>query len=337
MKVKIRELEEKMIQAMTKRDLSEKEAKIIVEPFIEAELRGKRTHGINKFFVIDDGLASRGNPEVTRDKFNYTLIDGHKELGFICADMATDIAIKKAKEYGNAMVGVINAFYFSVLWPYARKMAQEGLIGIIMKSGGPAGVAAYGGADPIMGINPLAVSIPTKEDPIILDMAAAQKTWGEVNLAKVEKRMLDEDTFIDKEGNFTIHPSLVEAIMPFGGAKGYGLNLMIEIFTGAFVGAKMGLQVKEIYDTGTFFIAFSPEMFTEMNEFYEKVEILKRELKSSRPLKGFSQVFLPGEQGNKKLNEAREKGKIEVKEEIWHALCQYADGVNIKTVLNINL
>lgn len=337
MKVKISDLKAKMLQAMITRGLSQKEAEIIVEPFIEAELRGKRTHGINKFFVIDEGLASRGKPEVVRDKFNYTLIDGHKEMGFICADMATEIVIKKAKEFGNAMVGVTNAFYFSVLWPYARKIAQEGLIGIIMKNGGPAGVSAYGGADPIMGINPLAISIPTKEEPIILDMAAAKKTWGEINLAKVEKRELDENTFIDKEGNFTTDPSLVEAIVPFGGAKGYGLNLMIEIFTGAFIGAKMGLQVKEVYETGTFFMAFSPEMFTEMNEFYENVEVLKHELKSSRPLNGFSQVYLPGEQGSMRLKQAQAKGEIEIKDQIWDALCKYADGEDIKTALNIKL
>src|SRR5579859_3546290 len=137
--VKISELKEKMLTAMINRGLSKKEAEIVVEPFIEAELRGKRTHGINKFFVIDDGLALRGKPKIIRDKFNYTLIDGNKELGFICSDMATDIAIKKTKEFGNATIGLINSFYFSVLWPYARRITKEGFISIIMKSGGPAG------------------------------------------------------------------------------------------------------------------------------------------------------------------------------------------------------
>jgi LDH2 family malate/lactate/ureidoglycolate dehydrogenase len=337
MLIKISELEEKMLQAMTRRGLSEQDARVVVEPFIEAELRGKRTHGINKFFVIDDGIAKRGKPEIVRDKFNYTLIDGHKELGFLCANMATEIAVRKAKEFGNALVGVTNAFYFSVLWPYARKIAEEGLIGIIMKSGAPAGVAAYGGADPVMGINPLAISIPTKADPIILDMAAAQKTWGEINLARVEKRALAEKTFIDKAGKFTTDPALVEAIVPFGGAKGYGLNLMIEIFTGAFLGAKMGLQVKEVYETGTFFLALSPEMFTEMDEFYEKVEVFKQELLSSRTLEGFSRVYLPGEQGNARLQEAWKRGEIDIKDAIWEALCAYAEGKNVKSALNIVL
>lgn len=322
---------------MTIRGLSEKEATIIVEPFIEAELRGKRTHGINKFFVIDEGLSSRGKPEIIRDKYNYTLIDGHKELGFICAELAIDIAIEKTKIYGNAMVGLINSFYFSVLWPYARRAASQGLITIIMKSGGPAGVAPYGGIDSIMGINPMAVGFPTKEEPIILDMAASKKSWGEVNLARVEKRKLDENTFLDKEGNFTTDPLSAETIVPFGGAKGYGINLMIEIFTGAFLGAKMGLQVKEVYETGTFFMTFSPEMFTDMDLYYKSVEVLKQEIKSSRIMKGFSQIRLPGEEGNAKLREATKKGIIEVNNEVWNALNKYADGVDIKAALNIKL
>src|SRR5476651_45424 len=99
MKVQITDLKAKMIQAMTIRGLSNEEAEIVVAPFIEAELRGKRTHGINKFFVIDDGLKSRGKPTIVRDKFNHALINGNKELGFICADMAIDLAIEKAKTY----------------------------------------------------------------------------------------------------------------------------------------------------------------------------------------------------------------------------------------------
>lgn len=84
------ELKAKMITAMTVRGLSPQEAEVVATPFIEAELRGKRTHGINKFFVIDDGLHNRGEPRVIRDKFNHVHVDGNKELGFICADMAME-------------------------------------------------------------------------------------------------------------------------------------------------------------------------------------------------------------------------------------------------------
>jgi len=188
-----------------------------------------------------------------------------------------------------------------------------------------------------MGINPLCVGIPTRTNPIILDMTAAQKPWGEVNLARVENRPLAPDTFIDQAGKFTTDPAAVEAIVPFGGAKGYGLNLVIEILTGAFVGAKMGLQVSEVYDTGALFIALSPELFTDTETFLDSVETLKKELKSSRPLAGFPEVYLPGEQGDALCKANTQKGSIEVKDEIWDALCKYADGADIKSILNIKL
>lgn len=335
--VTIPDLKDKMLAAMTIRGLTAKEAEIVIAPFIEAELRGKRTHGINKFFVIDDGLHNRGTPRIIRDKFSYALIDGNKELGFLCADMAMDMAIQKAKQHGSGIVGLTNAFYFSVLWPYARKAAEAGLVSIIMKSGGPAGVAPFGGADPIMGINPLSIGIPARGGPIILDMAAAQKPWGEVNLARVENRPLAPNTFIDKNGNFTTDPAQAEAIIPFGGAKGYGLNLAIEVLTGAFVGARMGLQVKEVYDTGNLFIALSPEMFTEMDTFLDSVEVLKTELKSSRPMANFPEVYLPGEQGDALFKKNTVKGSLEIPKDIWDALCKYADGVDIKSALQIKL
>lgn len=337
MNVPIATLREKMMTAMRKRGLTEKEAKIVVEPFIDAELRGKRTHGINKFFVIDDGLKTRGTPEIIRDKFNYALIDGKHELGFICADLATDIVIKKTKTFGNAICALTNTLYFSVLWPYAQKIAGEGFLSIIMKGGGPSGVPPFGGVQPIMGFNPIAIGIPTRKGPLVLDMAASEKTYGEINLARVEKRTLKEGIFLDTKGNFTTDPQAAETIIPFGGAKGSGLNLMIEIFTGAFIGAKMGRKVNDTSETGTCFMAFSPEMFTQTDVFYDKVGVLMEEIKASTPMEGFREVFLPGEQSSKRREKNLKKGSVDIHEDIWNALNKYAEGIEIKKILNIKI
>lgn len=335
MQIKIEELQNVMLQAMRARGLSSEEALQVVEPFIEAEIRNKKTHGISKFFMIEDAIASREEkPEIITDKFNYALINAHKELGYITAQFATDILIDKAKEYGNSMVGVINSYYYSMAGIYARKVAKAGFVSLIFNNGGPQGVVPFGGIDSIFGTNPIAVGIPTEEDPIVLDMATSEKTWGEINLAKVEGRQLQENTFLDKEGNFTTDPYKAESIISFGGYKGYGLNFVFEILTGALVGAKMGLQSKNGYDLGFFFIAISPEMFTTREKFNANITQLIKEVKNSRAMAG-KKVNIPGEQSDEQYNKAIEQGSVELKEEMWNQLLRFAKGENIKSQVGL--
>ena len=128
---------------------------------------------------------------------------------------------------------------------YARQIAEFGYIGIVINNGGPATVAPTRGIDPILGTNPNAIGIPTSQGPLVLDMATSERPWGEVNLAKVENRPLVEKAFLDKGGEFTTDSDKAAAIIPFAGYKGYGLNFMIEILTGAFVSAKNGTAISK--------------------------------------------------------------------------------------------
>ena len=59
---------------------------------------------------------------------------------------------------------------------------------------------------------------------------------------------------IDKDGNSTIDPENVHALNPFGGFKGYALNLEIEMLADSLVGAKMGSKIQDTLDRGFLFI-----------------------------------------------------------------------------------
>lgn len=335
MKVKISKLKKVLIASLVHRGLSKTNAEIVAEPLLEAELLGKKTHGINKILVLDNAIKNRkGKPKVIKDKFNYAMIDANKELGFISANFATDLLIKKARKYGNACVAVVNSYYYGIVGVYARKIADAGFVGIILNNGGPAAVTPYGGSGAVFGTNPIAIGIPTDKEPIVLDMATSEKTWGEINLAKVENRKLQKNTFFDAKGKLTTDPNKAVAIMPFGGAKGYGLNFMFEILTGAFVGAKMGLQTKSGYDLGFLFLALSPEMFTTRKELNRKINKLIKEVKGSRKLSS-KEVTLPGEQSMKREKQLLKKGYIEIPKETWNTLLNFSKGMDIKNRLNL--
>ena len=225
MKLNIDNVKRQMLAGLVRRGLSKNDSTVLVESFLEAELRGKKTHGISKLFLLEEALQKRdGKPEIIKEKFNYAFIDGHKELGHITANVATDVLIRKAKKHGTAFVAVTNSYYYTMVGSYARKVAKEGFVCIVLNNGGPAAVVPYGGTTPIFGTNPIAIGIPTNEEPLVLDMATSEKSWGEINLAKVEGRPLQEKTFLDKKGTFTTIPDQVCGIEPFGGMKGAGLN-----------------------------------------------------------------------------------------------------------------
>lgn len=331
MKVRIEDIKYLMELSLQRRGLTKEESLIVVEPFIEAELRGKKTHGICKFFLLEDAISNRrGSPKIIKDKFNYALIDAQKELGYISAQYATDVLIEKAEKYDNGIVSVINSYYYSIAGIYAEKVSKAGFISIILNNGGPAAVVPYGGIDPIFGTNPIAIGIPFKDEAIVLDMSTSEKTWGEINLAKIEKRKLHVNTFLDKDGNVTTDPEKVNAVLPFGGIKGSGLNFMIEILTGAFVGAKMGLQSSNGYHLGFLFMAFSPEMFTTKTMFEEQVEQLIKDIKKSRKHSGVDEIYLPGERSTKKFREDLSIGEFEIDEDILTDLYRFVQGGDIK-------
>src|SRR3989339_746139 len=65
--------------------------------------------------------------------------------------------------------------------------------------------------------------------PMIEKIGTLKRAWGEVRVAKAEKRNLPENTFMDADGNFTTKPEKAESVAPFGDYKGYAIALLVEI------------------------------------------------------------------------------------------------------------
>lgn len=336
MKIKIEELRQKISEGLISRGLPKEDAKVISDALVEAEIRGKKTHGINKAFTMEKAIKSiESRPEIIKDKGNYAFIDGHKQIGHISANFAVDILLKKVKEFDNAVVGVKNSFYYTMAGIYAEKIAREGYVALIFNNGGPSAISPFGGVDPILGTNPIAIGIPTKTNPIVLDMTTGEKPWGEINLAKVEERDLQPNTFLDKDGKFTTNPQEAVGIIPFGGYKGYGLNFMFEVLTGALVNSKMGYQAQNGYDLGFLFMAYSPTMFSTKENFEDEVEQLIEDVKSSRKAQGVDEIFLPGETSRNTMNKNLKAGEIEIKDETWSKLLSFASGEDIEKKIDL--
>lgn len=317
-KIDITELKTLMLKALFIRGIEGEYAEFIVDDYIEAELEEHSSHGLSKFLLLDEALKQReGSLELVKQVGNYAKIDGHKELGHIAGIYCVNKAIELASEHGNSIIALNNASRYSRVKPFAKKIAQNGYIGIIMNNGGPAAVAPFGGTTPIFGTNPICFSFPSKsQEAYVFDFSTSKKVWAEIRQAMLEKRSLPKECFYDKDGKFTTDPYKADAVASFGGAKGYAMCYAVEILTGAFVGAKMGNQVNDEYDLGFVFIALSPEMFSDMERFCEEIDHLAQEVRNARPIESGKKVFVPGELSENRLKKNQQSGLLSLDSEI---------------------
>ena len=310
-------LKKMMFNALELRGVNKEVSDFMITDYLEAELCGQESHGLSKFLLLDSALKMKeGNVELVKEMGNYAKVNGHRELGHVAGIFCVNKAIELAKIHGNSIVALNNASRYSRIKPFARKIAENGFVGIVLNNGGPAAVAPYGGTTPIFGTNPICFSFPSNNEPYVFDFSTSKKVWAEIRQAILEKRELPADSFYDASGNITVDPNAAEAVLAFGDAKGYALCYAIEILTGAFVGSKMGSRVNNEYDLGFVFVALNPEMFTSAENFKNGVDILTNEVRNSRSLSNNVKVYVPGERTAEALHKNLVTKNIMVEESI---------------------
>lgn len=241
MKVKLDELKQLTNKAVLRYGYSKEEAEAIEEVLLYAQMRGNN-QGVVK--LIGSGIPKpKDIEEIQRQKEAKlsAILNGHKNHAMVVVNKAVDMAIKKAKDHGVGLIGVnhINTSSGAIGY-YAKRIAKQGLVGLVF-AGSSETVATEGSYEPIFGTNPLAVGVPTSNEPLVLDMATAAMAYFGVIEAKTAGKSLPEGIAYDKTGNLTTDPAKVldgGALRTFDqGYKGAGLSMIVQILTGPLVGA----------------------------------------------------------------------------------------------------
>lgn len=222
---------------------------------------------------------------------------------------------EREKETGACFAGVRGGNHYGYAGYYAQMAAKEGMIGIA-NSNAASACAPYGGKEPMLGTNPLAIAIPSaNREPFLLDMATSLVARGKVKLAEKDGRPIPEDWALDTDGNPTTDPSKAKTMVPCGGYKGFGISLAIEILCSALSGAKTSATVGELYDLsgchqdlGFFFGALNVGGVTDLNRFENSVDSLITSMKESPKAAGVDEIFVAGEIENRKQKTSQAEG-----------------------------
>ncbi len=306
--------------ALERAGLSADDAAVVTEVYLEAELWGRKTHGFRLIPWTLEQMKGRkiGEIEIDEDTPVSALLDGGNRHGCVVAHRAMTTAIDKARRTGIGVVGIHNAGNIGMVGYYVKLATDEGLIGIAMGHTA-AVVVPYGGAEPILGTNPLAVGVPAKPHPLILDMGTSAVAYHQVMMAQALGQPLPRDRALDKHGRPTTSPdeAMEEGIrfLPFGGHKGSGLSLMIEILAGCWTNSPVGAEKTSEMRSDFFsslFMAMQPELLLPRRQFEAKVRALTDRIRASKPAAGVEAIRLPGERGLQSRERLLQAGVLEV-------------------------
>jgi uncharacterized oxidoreductase len=315
---------------------TDEEAGITSDLLVEANLAGHDSHGVLRIpqyvrMIRNGDIKPGANIEITQETPATAVINGNWGFGQLIATKAMQIAIEKAKNCSISSVSVYNCNHISRLASYALMAAECEMIAMMMVNGhgGDQSVAPFGGIARRLGTNPIAVAIPTKGEPFVLDITTSAVAGGKLRVKKARKEKLPEGWLIDSEGNPTTDPEVYfteppGALLPLGGAlghKGYGLSLVVDILAGALSEAGCSRANAPRLGNGIWACVINIESFTPIDEFKHRVQLLLEYVKSSPTAPGFNEIVIPGEQSFRERRKRLKEG-IFIEDETWQQIME---------------
>ena len=270
-------------------------ASILADLIRNAERDGSLSHGLFRLPAYVSGLKSgkingKGKPEVKKISSSVIKVQGNNSLAPVVLNKGIPELIKAAKENGVAVLAINNSHHMAAMWPETETVAEAGLVAFACTSYKPA-VAPAGATKPLFGTNPISFAWPRPgKTPVVYDMATASMAMGEVQVAKREGHKVPLGTGLNKEGKETTDPAEIAdggVLLPFGGYKGSGIAMMVELLAGALVGDNFSFETaaKDNNDGGPpsggeFILAISPEKMAgsgwdkHADEFFNKMSTM---------------------------------------------------------------
>ncbi|PPA70405.1 Ldh family oxidoreductase [Jeotgalibacillus proteolyticus] len=331
-------LQQFCIEIFEKNGLSNKDATTVSESLVQANLRGVDSHGVVRTSIyikrVEEGLI---NPEaeiaMEQEKGAVTLLNGQNHFGAVVGTKAMNMAIRKSKKYGAALVGVKGSNHFGTGAYYALKAIEQDTL-LIVVSNASQTMPPTGGVRPFLGTNPLAVGVPAgKEQPFVLDMATSVVARGKIIVAAQKNEEIPLGWAIDCNGTETTdaQAALDGSVLPLGGAKGYGISMFIDILSGVLTGAGFGKYVNNMYENwndpqnvGHFFIAIDINQFMPVDQFKSRMDLYIQEIKAEPKAPNVKEIFIPGEI-EKRIEEERKKNGIALPEKLVEEFIQLGE------------
>jgi LDH2 family malate/lactate/ureidoglycolate dehydrogenase len=306
------------------------DASQVADSLVRANLCGTDSHGVFRLAQYHEWwkkglLDAAARPNLIEETPSAAKVDGHHTFGQVVAAFATGVAIEKARRSRMAVVTVTRSNHVGRLADYAEAIQHAGMIGLVTANDCGAGqcVVPWGGMEPRLATNPIAMGIPGGTGGgILLDFATSAAASGKVRQLMLRGEAAPPGWLIDATGKETTDPAYLfteppGALLPAGGHKGYALSLAVEVLSGILSGAgfpRPNPGPEEM--NGMFILALDVAWFLPLDQFRAQVDQLAAYIKSARPLPGRGPVKIPGEPEREEATRRAREG-IPLNEQTW--------------------
>lgn len=312
------------------------DARVTADRLVGADGRGRTGHGLVRLVPYLDriragGINVRPDVRVLVDRPSTAQLDGDNGLGQVVMTRATDLAIGKAAVTGIGVVGTVRSNHAGAAGLYALRAAEAGMVGIYLAVANANGLPPWGGSNPLLGTNPLAIAVPSAGSPFVLDIATTAASHGTIKTTRAAGLPMPEGWVVDREGRPITDPARADEgfLVPMGGYKGAGLTIAIGLLAGVLNGAAFGSSVVDQRvdlttptNTGQLVVVLAADVFRPLVAVLGDVEAALAELRGSdgpeaHPLR------LPGDVSAELWTESERSG-VDVPPPLWEALAAEA-------------
>jgi ureidoglycolate dehydrogenase (NAD+) len=282
------------------------DAAAVAEVLVWADRRGRHPQGTIWLEVLagrlrDGDLASPAAMTTDARFPALAVVDAANGFGHVAGRLAVELLRERAPVNGVAAIAVHSSSHFGPCGYYAAELAASGLIGIATTNAYPK-VAVPGSRAPVLGTNPLGFGAPVAgHPPVIGDLSTGSIAGSRVREALAAGRQLEPGVALDRAGRPTTDPGALDdggVMLPFGGAKGSALGLLVEILTSVLAGGAPPEQLGSMFAPGPartshFFLAIAGDEQIGARLGHLRAMIL------AAPVGEEAEIRLPGDAGHR--------------------------------------
>lgn len=318
-------------------------ARLVADDLVAADHEGIASHGVMLVPMYADRIRAgsvslKTEGRVVVDRGSAVVIDAENALGQLTARQAVELLGARVSQHGLAAVAVRNAFHFGTAGRWALALAARGAIGVVMCNTRPL-MPAPGGAERVVGNNPVAIAMPTADGPpLVLDMATSATAMGKIRLAEAAGRPIPDGWASDAAGRPTNDPAaaIKGMLLPAAGPKGFGLAFMIDLLCGGLSSGAIGDGVRPLYGdpaqpyaSAHFFLAVDVGWFREPADFAAQAASFATRVRTSKRAPDVNRLYSPGEPA---WQTAQANGEVcPLAPETVKALTKLAAGLGVPT------
>ena len=326
-RISFAELKAEFKRVLIKKGCDEATADLSAQLITETSCDGVYSHGVNRFprviEYIDKGYIDlKAKPTLTDAMGAFERWNGNLGLGNVNAKLSMDRAIQLARAQGIGCVALANTNHWLRGGTYGWQAADAGCVGICWTNTQP-NMPAWGAKDRRIGNNPFVMAVPRKEGHVVVDIAMAQFSYGQMENKAMRGELLPVPGGYDEQGNLSCDPKEIAKtwrVLPIGYWKGSALSIVLDLVAAVLSGGRsthgVGKLGSDEYGLSQMFIAMDATRIAGNDSLAAAVNEVLENLHGSVPVDPAKPVLFPGE-NSAAIRKANQANGIPVDDSVW--------------------